>query len=129
MLFLTYCLEFRKMTLGNIYSAILFTVVMYNSANSTKRDISKIIENDVNAMITLSSIKSDIDQNMRQSQNQNSDYVDYEDIPRYAYNNFKHNAQREFLKQLQGEGRSNNSHDDNNHLVSIVILMYLYTDN
>ena len=66
--------------------------MMSHSANlselntSTRFGLKKI------AMKTLSLIKSDIDQNIRQSQNNNADYIEYEDSTRYAHNNFKHNA-------------------------------------
>ena len=69
-------------------------------------------------METLNSIKSDIDQHMRQSQTENVDYVDYEDSPRYAYKRFHDRAKRVFLNQFKSEGRGNNSNDESN-LVSI----------
>ena len=114
MLFITHWLDLKKMILGHLYSAIILTIVMYNSADLSKTDVSKMIQQDVNALRTLSTIKSDIDQNMRQSQNNNADYVDYEDSPKYAYNNLKRKA------------RGNESYDDDNSLVRVIIVMHRY---
>ena len=82
--------------------------------NDMKKDVNQIIENDLRALDTLSSIKDDINQNMRFAYISDSDYIDYADAT--SYNDFKDTGKEVFSESFQGEGRA--SDDDTNRLVS-----------
>ena len=101
--------------------------MMYHSVNLSYLNTSKRFgNNEIEIMKTLSLIKSDIDQNMRQSQNNNADYIDYEDNPRYAHKSFKHDAKSVVLRQFQDEGRGNYSKHDDSSLVRVSLMTVRY---
>ena len=82
-------------------------------------NISQLIQKDMGALNTLSTIKDDIDQTMRLAKISDSGYVDYDDDAYYNYV-LDHGKEVSFkpLKQSEGKGRASTNSEDSNRLVS-----------
>ena len=82
-------------------------------------NISQLIQKDMGALNTLSTIKDDLDKTMRLAKISDIGYVDYDDGA-YYNNAFDHGKEVSFkpLKPSEGKGRASSNSDDSNRLVS-----------
>ena len=110
----------------SLYSAIILFVVL-NVAHTSNIDVSKTIQDDDSEMEVLSFIDGNIDQNIIQSLAENNfDYVDNGDDQIYEYHDPNENPLRLLEGEMKEQGRSNknNSYEDGNQLVSLLIVIH-----
>ena len=82
-------------------------------------NISQLIQKDMGALNTLTTIKDDIDQTMRLAKISDIGHTDYDDGAYYNYV-LDHGKEVSFkpLKPSEGKGRASSNSDDSNRLVS-----------